>query len=58
MGEFYLCQATINKKIRTIDKTTLIACEKDDSVGLFDSFAEATGWEVNLATVTLGSVVA
>ena len=45
-----LCQTTVDGEIGGIDKATLIAGKKDDGVGLFDSFTETAGWEMDFAT--------
>jgi len=53
-----LCHASIDNEVRPIYEAALVAGEEEDGVGLFDGFAEASGWEMDLAAVALGCVVA
>ena len=48
----------IDRKVRPVDETALVACEEEDGVGLLDGFAEAAGGKVDFAAETLGGVVA
>ena len=54
----HLRHSAIDHKVRSIDETALVAGEEDHGLGQLDGLAEAAGWEVNLAAVTFGRVVA
>ena len=54
----YPCHSPINHKVGSIHEAALIAGQEEGGLGLFNSFAEATRWEVDLATMTFGCVVA
>ena len=58
IGETCLRHSTIDDKIRPIDETALVTGKEEDGLGLFDCFAEATGWEVDLAAMAFSCVVA
>lgn len=53
-----LAHSTVNNKVSSVDEAALVAGEEDDSVGLLDGLTETAGREVNLATETLGLVIA
>ena len=53
----YPRHSTINHEVGAIHEAALITGQKEDSLGLLNSFAEATRWEVDLAAVAFGRVV-
>lgn len=54
----YLRHTAVNHKVGPVDKAAFVAGEEEDGMGLLDGFAEAAGWEMDLAAVALGCVVA
>ena len=54
----HLRHPPIDNKIRAVHETALVAGEEEHGLGLLDGLAEAAGWEVDLAAVALGRVVA
>lgn len=50
--------ASIDDKVGSVHEAALVAGEKKDCLGLFYGFAEAAGWEMDFAAVTLGLIVA
>ena len=56
--KIYLRHTAVDGKIGAIDETAFIAREEKDSLGLLDGFAEAAGWEVDLAAMALFGVIA
>ena len=49
---------TIDNKVSTVDEAALVAGKEEDTLGLLDGLAKATGWEVDFAAVALSLVVA
>jgi hypothetical protein len=52
-----LGHTAINDKVCTVDEAALVAGQEQNRLSLLDSFTEATSGEVDLAAVTLLSVV-
>lgn len=53
-----LGHTTINDKVRAVHEAALVAGQEQDRLSLFNSLTETTRREVDLATQTLGLVVA
>lgn len=54
----HLGHAAIHDEIGAVHKTALVAREEDHGLGLLDGFAEAAGWKVHFAALSLGYIVA
>lgn len=54
----YLGHSTVNNKVTSINKATLVTGQENNCMSLFNGLTETTGGEVHLTTETLGLVVA
>lgn len=54
----HLCHTTVNNKVCAVDEAALIAGQEQNGLGLFDRFSKSAGREMNLASMTLGLIVA
>ena len=52
-----LCQATVNDKVSGVHEAALIASKEDNRMRLLNRLAEATAWEMHLATEALLLVI-
>ena len=54
----YLGHTTINHEVLAVHEAAFITGKEQDSVGLLNSLAESSSWEVDLAAMTLCCIIA
>ena len=54
----YLSHAAIDNEVLAIHEAAFITGEEQDSVGLFDSLAKPSSWEVDLAAMAFCCIIA
>jgi hypothetical protein len=52
-----LCHTTINHKVGTVNKATLVASQKENSLRLFNGFTKPASRKVNLSAVSFRGII-